>query len=103
DQGGARHRHAGSSRGRWPAGRRALTAGGHLAERGPHDGGGLSSRVPLTVSVRSGPLLGAAHALALPVSPNGSDVPTVGAGSELLATLGLDATAVLKAEQAKGK
>jgi leucyl aminopeptidase len=59
--------------------------------------------VTLTVAASKGPLLGSAAVLALPVSPARTGAPKVGAGVEALAGLGVDATAVLKAEKATGK
>jgi leucyl aminopeptidase len=57
----------------------------------------------LTVSATRGPLLGSGAVLALPVTPRKSGAPLVGAGAEALAQLGVDASAVLKAEKATGK
>src|SRR4051794_21035103 len=60
--------------------------------------------MPLTMSVAAPPLRGA-NVLALPTSPPGpaGGVPTVGAGAEVLSELGIDATAALAREEAKGE
>src|SRR4051812_33890384 len=60
--------------------------------------------MPLTLSVAAPPLKGAA-VLALPTTPPGPDggVPAVGAGAEVLSELGVDATAALAREEAKGE
>jgi len=53
-------------------------------------------------SATAGPLAGAA-ALALPVVPGGRRKPTVGAGAEVLAALGVNAAAALSRDEAKGE
>src|SRR4051812_36599430 len=60
--------------------------------------------MPLTLNVATPPLRDAA-VLALPTTPSGSDgsVPAVGAGADVLAALGVDASAVLAREEAKGE
>jgi leucyl aminopeptidase len=60
--------------------------------------------MPLTLSVAALPLGGAA-VLALPTRPPGPDggLPTVGAGADVLAGLGVDASAALAREEAKGE
>src|SRR4051812_44824317 len=55
----------------------------------------------LTVTAMAPPLGGAA-ALAVPVVP-GPDGPSVGAGADVIAALGVDGTAVLAREEAKGE
>jgi leucyl aminopeptidase len=59
--------------------------------------------VTLTVAASKGPLLGSGAVLVLPVAPARTGPPRVGAGAEDLPALGIDATAVLKAEKATGK
>jgi leucyl aminopeptidase len=59
--------------------------------------------VSLSVSATAGPLLGSAEALVLPLRPAKRGVPEVGAGAEVLRRLRLDATALLKAENATGR
>src|SRR3954463_3569127 len=60
--------------------------------------------MPLMLSVAALPLRDAA-VLALPTSPPGpaGGLPTVGAGAEVLSELGIDATAALAREEAKGE
>ena len=55
------------------------------------------------VTAARGPLVGAGAVLAIPTSPRQRGLPDVGAGSEALKSLKLDAAAFLKAEKATGK
>src|SRR4051794_693811 len=60
--------------------------------------------MPLMLSLAAPPLRGAA-VLALPTAPPGPEggLPAVGAGAEVLSELGVDATAALAREEAKGE
>ena len=60
--------------------------------------------MPLTLSVATPPLAGAA-VLAVPTTPagEGGGAPTVGAGAEALAALGVDTAAALARDEAKGE